>query len=195
MSAAMKKTAAAIAAAAIFSIAVVFALSLDAVEAVDVEKNEYGGYTVISRMKSGETAEMFVYCSVKPLAEGVYHVRISMGERNFTDAGGKDLQSSHYGVGNIRADLHISGEPVIEYAACSGGIGSDGPAPASPRLSYGDGEITVSCETSGQNLGIDVFVIGDFEMTEIGLTYDVMGKGIRGMNRVGGNRVKVGWEG
>ena len=185
----MKKIIIAIIAVVILSITIFSVLSFDTVEAIDVKENDYGGYTVTNQMKSGETVDLSVLYSVKTLADGVYHVRIDLGDRNFTDSDGKNLQNN-YEIKNIRVDLCIAGNPAVEYAACSGRR-SDEPLPAfSPRLSYNDDKITASYEAA-DSVSLDMFLIGDFDLSELDLTYDIKGKGARLLNRVSDNAVTI----
>ena len=190
----MKKLSIAIVAVVIISITVASVLSFDVIIKADVSKSkygEYGVYTVTNEMKSGENTKINVLCTVKPLADGVSHVQVNVSNSNITDSDGKNLQSKNYEIRNIRVNLCIDGEPLIEYAVSSGREKSGSLIYASPRLSYYDGKITASYEAAGSDVMFDMFVIGEFDLKEIDLTYDIKGKGVRLLNSFIDNSVAI----
>lgn len=185
----MKKIIAAIIAFVIISITVAFVLSFDTIETIKVEKTEYGGYNIINKMKSNNTMNMSVSYSVKPLSDGVYHVKVNIDNQNFADS--LSHQNRYYEGRNIRADLCITGTPIIEYAACLKTGKSDDTLYSSPRLSYYDDKITASFETEGSFVSLDMFVIGEFDLNDLNLTYDIKGKSIRLLNSFIDNSVQI----
>lgn len=68
---------------------------------------------------------------------------------------------------------------------------SDDTLYSSPRLSYYDDKITASFETEGSFVSLDMFVIGEFDLNDLNLTYDIKGKSIRLLNSFIDNSVQI----
>lgn len=162
-------------------------LSFDTIETIEAKKREYGGYNIINQMKSGETINLSVSYSVKPLSDDVYHVQVNVSEQKSTD-------SERYIIRNIRIGLYALGEPIAEYAAYSGTDKSNSPVYGTPRISYNNDNMMVSYETPGSEVTLDMFVTGKFSLSGLELTYDIKGTSIRILNSIIDNTVSLDFE-
>ncbi len=165
-------------------------LSFDTIETIEAKEREYGGYNITNQMKSGETINLSVSYSVKPLADDVYHIRVNISEQNSTDIDRKNT-CKYYSIRNICVEMSALGGPIVEYAAYSGTDKSHTSASGTPNISYNDDTMEISYETSGSSIALDMFVTGKLDLSELELTYDIKGKGVRILNSFIDNTVSL----
>lgn len=159
--------------------------SLDEIVSTEVTEIEMGAssryYLITHTFKNGKTVDVSVHCDDIMLDENVHLLHIH-AEKDSTWSPNERLSSASYNLSDLSFAAHIEdkdgGRVLCLHCCGEGKQGATAQIFANHDL-YGNSKATLAGSAEGDYIYAHYVIQGDFELSDLEISYDLNGKGTR----------------
>lgn len=160
--------------------------SLDEIVSTEVTEFERGvisSYHLITHtFKNGKTVKVGVFCDYIAIDDNV-HMLCIHAEKDMTRFGANEQASSaSYNLSNLSFSAHIEdkdGGRVLCTHSCATGKQGESAGAGVSFAAYDSSELDCEAMTRGDYIYATYIVQGEFELSDLDISYDLNGKGMR----------------
>lgn len=159
--------------------------SLDEIVSTEITEFERGvissHHLITHTFKNGKTVKVGVFCDYLAIDDNAHMLYIH-AEKDMTRGANEQVSSASYNLSNLSFGAHIEdkdGGRVLCMHSCATGRQGESAGAGVSSAAYDGSELDCEAMTRGDYIYACYIVQGDFELSDLEISYDLNGRGMR----------------